>query len=146
MRRLMPFLLCAGLLAASPDSAVAKGPLREPDEGPDPRGLTISGSGVVQVAPPRRPTRQAIERAVAAAQPRATVRALRDARERAEALAASAGLTLGAIQAIEESDPTVELGFTPPRARTGPFFATATLSSRSRPPRPPPPFPPDVRS
>ena len=50
MRRLMPFLLCAGLLAASPDPAVAKPPLREPDEGPDPRGLTISGSGVARGA------------------------------------------------------------------------------------------------
>jgi hypothetical protein len=44
MPRLVPMLVCAAALVAIPVQAHAKGPLVEPDDGPDPRGLTLSGT------------------------------------------------------------------------------------------------------
>ena len=65
MSRALPVLLCTVLMAALPAAAAAKGPPREPDDGPDPRGLTLSGTGIADVRVSGRPTQAAIERAVA---------------------------------------------------------------------------------
>ena len=104
MSRLTSLLVCAGLLAALPATAAAKGPLPEPDDGPDPRGMTLSGTAAASVRAPAQRTEDTIERAVQAARPVAVARALRDARERAVALAAAAGLTLGPAVAVSERD------------------------------------------
>jgi hypothetical protein len=109
--RTLPCLLCAAALLATTPAASAKGPLAEPDDGPDPRGLSITGSGVAYVARPAHPSDAAIRRAVAAARPRALARAIAQARARAQALAAAAGLTLGEVQAVREPDASAELGF-----------------------------------
>jgi len=97
----------AGPVAA----AEAKGPLPEPDNGPDPRGLTVSGSGVAWVTPPRQLSEQRIERAIRTARPAAVRRAIADARARASALARTAGLTLGEVVAVHERDAQAELGY-----------------------------------
>ena len=74
MPRAIPILLCAALLAWVPTQALAKGPLPEPDEGPDPRGLTLSGSGLARVEAPQRLNEGTIERAIDAARPKALSR------------------------------------------------------------------------
>jgi hypothetical protein len=106
-------LLTVAALAALPAAALAKGPLPEPDEGPDPRGLTLMGVGTARVEVPRSRTETSIERAVQAAQPAAVARAVRDARGRARALGAAAGLTLGGIVAVAERNRELEQGFVP---------------------------------
>jgi hypothetical protein len=136
MRRVILLLLCAAMLAAVAGRAGAKGPLVEPDTGPDPRGLRLSGTGLAYVTPPARPTDASIGRAVDAAKPHAMARAVAQARARAEAFAATAGLTLGDAQAVTERDAATELGFgqerycsqTPrPRCRV-PLFSTVTVT------------------
>jgi hypothetical protein len=136
MPRTVLMLLCAAALGAVPAVAQAKGPLVEPDEGPDPRGLTLSGSGLAYVAAPPRPSEATIRRAVEAAKPHATGRAVEQARTRAQALAAAAGLTLGDVQAVTERDRTAEGGFYEerycgsrrrPRCRV-PLFTVATVT------------------
>jgi hypothetical protein len=127
-----------GALLVVPAAASAKPVFVEPDDGPDPRGLTIYGSGLAHVEAPSRPREDAIERAVADAQPLAEVRAVRSARRRALGLAGRAGLTLGAIQAVRVSVPDRERYSAvshcrrvrrPPRLRCRvPRFATASLS------------------
>ena len=111
MSRALPVLLCTVLLAALPAAAAAKGPPREPDDGPDPRGLTLSGTGIADVRVSGRPTQAAIERAVAAARPAAIGRAVRRARARAASLAAAARLTVGRAVAVTVRDQGVEQGF-----------------------------------
>jgi hypothetical protein len=95
-------LTVAGLAVALalPAESAAKPPLVEPEDGPDPRGLTLQGSGLARVKPPAELNEKTIRRAVEAARAVARVNALRDARRRARALAKAAGLTLGAVQAI----------------------------------------------
>jgi hypothetical protein len=115
MRRLIPLLLCAAALVAITGRAAAKGPLVEPDTGPDPRGLTLSGTGLAYVTPPARATEASVRRAVDAAKPHAMARAVAQARARAEALAATAGLTLGDAQAVTEHDAATEFGFSEER-------------------------------
>lgn len=131
-RTAVSILLSAGLLAAAPGQAGAKPPFPEPDQSPDPRGLTISGSGVARVVAPRRPTERSIERAIAAAKPRAYARAVAEARRRARNLARAADLDLGAVQAVRGRDRDVELGGTPSRhcrrRCTVPRFATASAA------------------
>lgn len=136
MPRTILTLLCAALFVGVPAAAHAKGPLVEPDEGPDPRGLTISGSGIASVTAPARPSEASVRRAVEAAKPHAISRALGEARERAQALATAAGLTLGDAQAITERDQAVESGFfqerycsqrRPARCRV-PLFSAATVA------------------
>jgi uncharacterized protein YggE len=140
MSRTLPVLLCTCLLAALPAAAAAKGPPREPDEGPDPRGLTLSGTGAAEVRMSGRPTRASIERAVAAARPTAVASAVRRARARARALAGAAGLTLGPAVAVTERDRGIEQGspgrerycFPPrrgaPAGCTAPRLAVAAVS------------------
>jgi uncharacterized protein YggE len=136
MRRLITLLLCAAALAAIAGRAAAKGPLVEPDNGPDPRGLTLSGTGLAYVTPPARPTDASIRRAVDAAKPHAIARAVAQARTRAQALAATAGLTLGDAQAVTERDAAAEFGFVQERycshgrhpACRVPLFSAATVT------------------
>lgn len=92
-------------------TADAKGPLPEPDDGPDPRGLTVGGNGLAWVTAPNRPTAANIERAMNVSRPAALRRAIDDARVRAAALATAAGLTLGDIVAVHERDGYAELGY-----------------------------------
>lgn len=127
MSRAIPIVLCTAVLVALPATSSAKGPLPEPDDGPDPRGLTISGSGVVRVMRPARLTDQSIEHAVLAARPRALASALDQARRRAGQLAAAAGLQLGEMQAVTEARPDVGLGFVEPRS-----YCRATRGSPGR--------------
>jgi uncharacterized protein YggE len=103
MRRVIPLMLCAAALTAVTGPAGAKGPLVEPDTGPDPRGLTLSGTGLAYVTPPGHPTDASMRRAVDAAKPHAMARAVAQARTRAQALAATAGLTLGDVQAVNRA-------------------------------------------
>lgn len=111
MSRTPLVLLCSLLvLLLTAGTAGGKGPLPEPDEGPDARGLTLSGTGVALVRPPAARTDAAIERVVQAARPAALRRAVEEARRRAGVLAARAGLTLGALQAVRERDPDEEGG------------------------------------
>jgi len=111
MSRALRLLACSLLvLLLAAGTAGAKGPLPEPDEGPDPRGLTLSGTGVALVRPPAARTDAAIERAVQRARPAALRRAIQEAHRRAGRLAASAGLTLGSLQAVRERDPDEEGG------------------------------------
>jgi hypothetical protein len=130
------------LLVGTPAPALAKPFFVEPDDGPDPRGLTLSGSGLARVEPPRRLSAKSIERAVDAVKPVAEARAVRAARRRAVVVARVAGLTLGAVQAVSTRVPDTEL-FGPhrycqsARARAGdrarrlrctvPPFATASI-------------------
>lgn len=97
-------LTVAGVLVffAVPAGALAKPPLVEPDEGPDPRGLTLQGSGLGRVEVPTRLNERTIRGAVAGARLVAQRDALRNARVRARALAKAAGLTLGTIQAVTD--------------------------------------------
>lgn len=104
----------AVLLGAAPGAAPGKPPFVEPDDGPDPRGLTISGSGLARLESPRHLSENSIERAVEAVRPIAERRAMRDARRRAVALAGAADLTLGPVQAVRTRIPDAEL-FGPPR-------------------------------
>jgi hypothetical protein len=124
------------VLIAVPGEAGAKGPLAEPDDGPDPRGLTLTSTGLASVTPPARATEASIRRAVAAAKPRAMAHAVTQATARAQALAAAAGLTLGDVRAVTERDAATELGYIQDRycsqdRRLGcrvPLFSAATVS------------------
>ncbi len=132
MPRAIPTLLCCALLAVAPSLALAKGALPEPDEGPDPRGLTLSGAGLAYVNAPARPSEATIEHAITAVKPKALARAIEQARGRAQALAGAAGLTLGEIRAVTELEPGAEFDFGPSRhcARRCrvPLFALATVT------------------
>jgi uncharacterized protein YggE len=131
------------LLGGIPAAASAKPLFVEPDDAPDPRGLTLSGYGLARVEPPERRSERSIQRAVDAARPAAAARAMRDAQRRARTVALAAGLTLGEVQAVRARVPDTGL-FGPSRhcrrvrARAGdlpgrrlrcvvPALATATL-------------------
>ena len=132
-------LVGAFLAAAAP--AAAKPVFLEADDAPDPRGLTVYGSGLARVDPPAQLDERTIERAVRAAEPTAQGRAMRGARRRAAALADGAGLTLGPVQAVRVSVPDAERFAGPveycgrvrargraPRVRCrAPAFATASI-------------------
>ena len=88
-------------LAIAP-SAGAKGPVAEGSDGPDPRGITMSGTGLARVTPPGRLSDETIRRAVDEARPTAVSRAINESRDRATAVAQAAGLTLGDVVAVED--------------------------------------------
>jgi uncharacterized protein YggE len=93
-------LLAVSVAAASP--AHAKVPSDPPAVAPP--GITVTGTGLASVEPPRRLTEASIDRALALARRPAISRALNDARGRATAIAIAAGVTLGpASSATEES-------------------------------------------
>jgi hypothetical protein len=110
MLRFATVLLCATCLLA-PGQALAKGPLTEPDDGPDPRGVTVSGSGVALLKKPSHLSDATIARAVKVARPKAFARAVSQAGLRARELANAAGLTLGDARAVTERDQGAELGY-----------------------------------
>jgi hypothetical protein len=132
-------VVAAWLVVTAP--AAAKPVFVEADDAPDPRGLTVYGSGLARVEPPSRPSERAIERAVTAAEPTAEARAVRGARRRAARLAARADLTLGPIQAVRVTVPDAERfagaaeycrivrakGRAPRRRCRVPAFATASI-------------------
>lgn len=82
-----------------------------------PPGITVSGGGLARVAEPGRLTTQSIDRAVEAARPTAVARALRDAGERAAAIAAAAGVQLGRLEAVEVDDAFGQFGSRAPSCR-----------------------------
>jgi uncharacterized protein YggE len=94
------------LVVAAP--AAAKPVFVEADDAPDPRGLTVYGSGLARVDPPAQLNERTIVRAVRAAEPTAQERAMRGARRRAGALTARAGLTLGPVQVVRVGVPDAE--------------------------------------
>jgi hypothetical protein len=136
----MTGVVVGALLIVAPPAA-GKPVFVEADDAPDPRGLTVYGSGLARVEPPTRPNERTIERAIDAAKPVAEARAVRGARGRAAALAARAGLTLGSIQAVRVSVPDAERfggaveycrrvrarGRTPRQRCRVPAFATASI-------------------
>lgn len=94
----------AVLLLAVPTPAGAKGPVAEGSDSPDPRGVTMSGTGLARVTAPRRLSDETIRRAVDEARPTALSRAINEARDRATAVAEASGLTLGELVAVEDRE------------------------------------------
>jgi uncharacterized protein YggE len=78
-------------------------------------GKTVSANGVGQVAvkPQDRHNNASIVAAVEASESKAVPQAVSDARERAAELAKAAGLTIGAVQSVEEAQ----------QSPFGPYFA-----------------------
>lgn len=85
-------ILLALLLLATPAGAAADGT------------ITSVGSGQVKVKPANSRRNASIVRAVDRAYARAVPRAVADARKDARRIAAASGLSLGPIQAVEESE------------------------------------------
>lgn len=100
--RLLPTVATTLAVLAMPAAGHAKPVFGEPDEGPDPRGLTLNAGGLARVESPARLNEQRIDRAVAAARSVAQRRGLHGVRRRARALARAAGLNLGAMQAVTD--------------------------------------------
>jgi hypothetical protein len=66
-----------------------------------PPGITVSGGGLARVTAPTRLSDDSIQRAIDAARPVAVGRAVRDARRRAESIARSQGIAIGAVRQAE---------------------------------------------
>lgn len=95
------------LALAGPASAAADGT------------ITALGNGQAKVKPANRDRNASIAAAVDAAYARAVPKAVAEARKEAEQIAAASGLTLGAIQSVEETvDPYA--GYSPDVAPFGP--------------------------
>jgi hypothetical protein len=125
------FTVAAVLLTlAMPAAAPAKPPFAEPDSGPDPRGLTVEASGLARIDRPARLEERTIERASDAARPAAQVRALREARRRALALAKAAGMALGPVQAVTDRLPAFQ------SFSVGSRYCRTRKQARRRTPRP----------
>jgi hypothetical protein len=101
----MKILVALALLLVTAVPAQAKPIFAEPEEGPDPRGLTVSGDALARVKAPTRLSERTITRAVDAARPTALTRAIDKAHRRARALAEVAGLTLGPALAVTDRFP-----------------------------------------
>ncbi len=129
LHRLALAVAALGLLAL-PGTALGDGfgfPVEE-DYGP---GITITGAGLARVHAPSRPSDRSIERAIDAAQPLAANRAVRDARGRAEAIAAAAGVQLGEVAKVELQDAFQQFG--QPRGRCGRSRRTKRLRCSTPP-------------
>ena len=91
-------------LAAVPGQALASGGYYGPfgfqqeEYGP---GVTVSGAGLARVNPPEQFTEDSVHQAVDAAHRKAVTRAVADARQRSEGIAAAVGISLGPTQAVE---------------------------------------------
>jgi hypothetical protein len=75
-----------------------------PFEQEAPPGVTVTGLGLASVSAPSRPNNSSIQRAIAAAQPVAVAHAVRDARERAAAIATAHQVALGPVDKVELND------------------------------------------
>jgi hypothetical protein len=84
------------------------------------RTVTALGTGVVDVRPGDRDSNASIEAAIERAEQAAVPRALADSREYAELIAQNLGVTLGAVQSVDQN---VQNGpiFYPPGLTTGSF-------------------------
>jgi hypothetical protein len=91
-------------LAAVPGQALAQGGYYGPF-GPVQEeygaGVTVSGAGLARVKAPSRVTEDSVNQAVDAARRKAISRAVADARQRSEGIAAAVGITLGPADAVE---------------------------------------------
>jgi hypothetical protein len=126
--RLLHSAAVVGALLVIAAPAAAKPVFVEADDAPEPRGLTVYGSGLARVDPPAQLNERTIERAVRAAEPTAQERAMRGARRRAGALAARAGLTLGPVQAVR-------VGVADAERFAGPVEYCGSVRARGRAPR-----------
>jgi hypothetical protein len=104
MRSLLVALI-AGALLATGALALASGP-PPVDRGYPPPGVTAIGFATATVDATDRDTEAAIRRAVDAATTAARPRAFADARRKAEAMGAAAGMRLGAVWSVSQ-DPNV---------------------------------------
>jgi hypothetical protein len=99
-----PVLIAAAVVGAAlavPGTASAQTPAPTPTPGE--RYIIVTGAGIAPVDAPSRETNASIGAAVRAASLVALPRAIAAARERAAAVAQATGLTLGAIEAVDES-------------------------------------------
>jgi hypothetical protein len=96
---LVGVVLGGALTAATGSSAVAQTP-------PAGQSVTALGLGQVKVKPKDRHSNASIVAAVEAAEAKAVPQAIDAARERAQALAKASGLTLGAIESVQETPPS----------------------------------------
>jgi hypothetical protein len=94
-------------MLAMPGTALGQFFPTQEEAGP---GVTISGDGVARVVAPRRLSETSIERAIAAAEPVAIGRAVRDARRRAAAIAGAVGVQLGQASTVELQDVSQQFG------------------------------------
>ena len=104
MRSLLVALIVGALLAAGA-LALASGP-PPVDRGYPPPGVTAIGFASAPVDATNRSSEGRIRRAVAAANEAARPRAFADARRKAQALGATAGMRLGAVWSVSQ-DPNV---------------------------------------
>jgi hypothetical protein len=104
MRSLLVALIVGALLATGA-LALASGP-PPVDRGYPPPGVTAIGFASADVDATNRDTEGAIRRAVAAAQTQARPKAFADAKRKAELLASTAGMRLGAVWSVSQ-DPNV---------------------------------------
>jgi hypothetical protein len=96
--RTIALALAAGAILSAGAVALASGP-PPVDRGYPPPGVTSIGVGSVRVDATRRDSEAKIRRAVEHATDRARPRAIADAKRKAQAIAAAAGMRLGAIWA-----------------------------------------------
>ena len=124
------------LVLAAPGAAHAQGPFGRFPQEEYPPGITVSGSGLARVIPPAKLREDTIEQALERANPAAVARAVRDARRRAEAIAAGMGLGVGAVRQLEVNQLFFDRGrhcrrtSRPARPRcTVPAFAAASVTA-----------------
>jgi hypothetical protein len=103
--RTIALALAAGAILSAGAVALASGP-PPVDRGYPPPGVTAIGFASSPVNASGKNTEAAIRRAVARANERARPRAFADARGKAEALAATAGMRVGAVWSVGQ-DPNV---------------------------------------
>ena len=105
MRILLVALITGALLAAGAMALASGGP-PPVDRGYPPPGVTAIGFASAKVDATSRDSEGVIRRAVEAANAKARPRAFADARRKAEAMGATAGIRLGAVWAVGQ-DPNV---------------------------------------
>ena len=105
MRILLVALITGALLAAGAMALASGGP-PPVDRGYPPPGVTAIGFATAKVDATNQDSEGAIRRAVEAANAKARPRAFADARRKAEAIGATAGMRLGAVWAVGQ-DPNV---------------------------------------
>ncbi len=104
--RTIALALAAGAVLSAGAVALAKGGQPPVDRGYPPPGVTAIGAASVRVDATDRDNEGAIRRAVERANAKARPRAFADARREAEAMAAVAGMRLGAVWSVGQ-DPNV---------------------------------------
>ena len=120
------FALVITILAASLASPLAAGAQQPPAPTPGERYISTTGTGRAPVTAPRRQSEETIGRAVDAAALVALPDAIDAARRRAVVAARAAGLTLGAVESVDDSRNVPYLDF----GRFGPGRYCGTVAHR----------------